>query len=164
LDLSVTPAPAQEIAAALPCEGEAIVTKRLVPRLQKQEVSALAAAIVTSDGLVSSGVAGFRKKGSPEPVTLADHWHLGSLTKAMTATLAARLVEEGTVTWNDTPWPADPSAKEPQAPTLADLLNHSTSRKKKLRHGMATRIPALGWWERLHAYWHQHDELHVAYS
>jgi len=35
-------------------------------------------------------------------VTADDHWHLGSDTKAMTATLAAILVEEGLIRWDST--------------------------------------------------------------
>ena len=36
------------------------------------------------------------------PVQQADRWHLGSVTKNMTATLAARLVEQGRIGWHTT--------------------------------------------------------------
>src|SRR5262245_3445114 len=55
--------------------------------LQQSDVPAIAAAIVTSDGLVAFGVAGVRKRGTQSPATPSDLWHLGSDTKAMTATL-----------------------------------------------------------------------------
>lgn len=45
--------------------------------------------------------AGVRIDGGPA-VTAADKWHLGSITKSMTATLIARLVEAGSIKWNDT--------------------------------------------------------------
>jgi len=43
-----------------------------------------------------------RKLGDPTPVTADDYIHLGSNTKAMTATLIAILIEEGKLTWNTT--------------------------------------------------------------
>lgn len=44
---------------------------------------------------------GARALGRPERVTTSDRWHLGSITKSMTATLVARAVERGAVAWND---------------------------------------------------------------
>ena len=57
---------------------------------------------MTSDGLLAFGVAGVRKRGTETPVTPNDVWHLGSNTKAMTATLIARLVEEDKLKWDTT--------------------------------------------------------------
>jgi len=48
------------------------------------------------------GVSGLRKAGDTQSVEPEDKWHLGSCTKAMTATLAANLVEEGAITWETT--------------------------------------------------------------
>ncbi len=48
------------------------------------------------------GVAGVRAISSDVPVTPDDLWHIGSDTKAMTATLVARLVESGAISWDDT--------------------------------------------------------------
>ena len=62
----------------------------------------LAGAIVTSDRLVAVGAAGTRAHGSLVPVTIHDKWHLGSITKSMTSTLAAILIEEGTLEWTTT--------------------------------------------------------------
>ncbi|HWK47314.1 MAG TPA: type II toxin-antitoxin system prevent-host-death family antitoxin [Stellaceae bacterium] len=47
-------------------------------------------------------VDGERAAGSGIAATINDHWHLGSITKSMTATLIARLVEAGAVGWDDT--------------------------------------------------------------
>lgn len=44
---------------------------------------------------------GKRALGDPAEVTDTDLWHIGSITKSMTATLVARLVEAGQVQWND---------------------------------------------------------------
>jgi CubicO group peptidase (beta-lactamase class C family) len=45
---------------------------------------------------------GVRKYGADSPVTVDDQFHLGSDTKAMTATLLAMLVEAGKLSWNTT--------------------------------------------------------------
>jgi CubicO group peptidase (beta-lactamase class C family) len=52
--------------------------------------------------LVDTAVAGTRMAGSGPLVTMDDLWHFGSLTKSMTASLAARLVERGLISWDAT--------------------------------------------------------------
>lgn len=61
---------------------------------------ALAGAIVRPDGLSWSGVRGVRRLGGSDPVSVHDRWHLGSNTKAMTAALFAKLVEQGRARWD----------------------------------------------------------------
>ena len=61
---------------------------------------ALAGAVVTREGLAWSGVRGVRRFGGDDPATLDDRWHLGSNTKAMTAAVYARLVEQGRADWD----------------------------------------------------------------
>lgn len=65
-------------------------------------VPALGGAVVTPDGFVWQGVSGVRRAGDPDPVALTDRWHLGSNTKAMTAAVYARLVEQGRAAWGAT--------------------------------------------------------------
>jgi len=72
----------------------------LEPLLKKYELPALAGAIVTSKGLAAVGAVGVRKYGTDTPVTVEDQFHLGSDTKAMTATMLATLVEEGKLSWD----------------------------------------------------------------
>jgi len=74
----------------------------LDPILKKYDLPALAGAIVTSKGLIAVGAVGVRKYGTDSPVTINDQFHLGSDTKAMTATLLGMLVEEGKLSWNST--------------------------------------------------------------
>jgi len=66
----------------------------------KHKMPALAGAIVKQGKLVALGAVGERARGSGVRVMLNDLWHLGSCTKAMTATVAARLVERGTLCWD----------------------------------------------------------------
>jgi len=61
-----------------------------------------AAALITPDS-IRVGVAGVRRLGDSSKVDLADRFHIGSNTKAMTATLIARAIERGVLTWNTRP-------------------------------------------------------------
>lgn len=45
---------------------------------------------------------GVRAHGRTERVGADDRWHIGSITKSMTATLVAHCVETGAVSWDDT--------------------------------------------------------------
>jgi len=74
----------------------------LEPIRQKHDLPALAGAIVTSKGLQAVGVTGVRKYGADTPAGIDDQFHLGSNSKAITATLLATLVEEGKLSWNQT--------------------------------------------------------------
>ncbi len=48
------------------------------------------------------GVAGIRSLDAAAAIEPGDLWHVGSVTKAMTATLAARLVVQGRIGWDTT--------------------------------------------------------------
>lgn len=60
---------------------------------------AMAAAVISDGAIRWSGVRGVRRTGEPDLATLDDRWHLGSNTKAMTAAVYARLVEQGRARW-----------------------------------------------------------------
>ena len=62
----------------------------------------LAAVVLRGERIIAQGVAGVRKRGAAERITLDDRFHLGSNSKAMTATLVAMLVEEGKLNWTTT--------------------------------------------------------------
>jgi CubicO group peptidase (beta-lactamase class C family) len=104
----------------------------------KHPVPALAGAIVTSDGLVAIGTVGVRKAGTEIPATIDDKWHLGSDTKAMTATLIGLLVEQGKLKWETTveqvfPDIAPELQPELRQATLLHILSH--------RAGLPANIP-----------------------
>jgi D-alanyl-D-alanine carboxypeptidase len=95
----------------------------------KSKLPALGAAIVTGEGLAAIGAVGVRRAHGTDAVTADDRWHLGSCTKAMTATLVARLVERGTLTWTTTVADAFPGLKDRMDPgwravTIEQLLVH----------------------------------------
>lgn len=101
----------------------------LEPILKKYDLPALAGAIVTSQGLTAVGAVGVRKYGTDTPVTINDQFHLGSDTKAMTATLLATLVDEGKLSWTITLEQAFPDLAPKMNPayrkvTLEQMLSH----------------------------------------
>ncbi len=65
-------------------------------------VPAVGAKLVHNGSVVEFGTAGMRTYGGLDAVTDLDQWHIGSLTKSMTATLSAVLVEQGLLGWNST--------------------------------------------------------------
>ena len=76
--------------------------KVLAPVVDSNPLPALAAIVFDDQKVIASGAIGVRKFGDPTSVTIEDSFHLGSCTKAMTATLAARIVERGDISWTTT--------------------------------------------------------------
>ena len=74
----------------------------LAPVVSSNPLPALAAIVFDDQKVIASGAVGVRKFGDPNLVTIEDSFHLGSCTKAMTATLAARIVERGEISWATT--------------------------------------------------------------
>lgn len=104
------------------------------PQLQRElgqirgqaSAPALAVARVGKGGVEAFAVSGERQPGGAE-VTRSDRWHLGSETKAMTATLAAALVEQGSIEWDTRlveVFPKLQAARGWEQVTLEDLLAH----------------------------------------
>jgi len=88
------------LALAWPASAQAkpdLLSELLEGVRAKHKLPALAGAIVEQGKLVALGAVGERARGSGVAVTVDDLWHLGSCTKAMTATVAARLVERDTL-------------------------------------------------------------------
>jgi CubicO group peptidase (beta-lactamase class C family) len=105
------------------------VVAALAPIRERANLPALAGAIVTSDGVLASGVVGLRKMGSDVAATLHDDWHLGSDTKAMTATLIGLLIDDGRLRFESTIADefSDLASKLPETIrkiTVAQLLAH----------------------------------------
>lgn len=93
---------------------------------------AIAAGIITREGLEWSGVRGVRKLGETDAATLSDRWHIGSNTKAMTAAVFARLVEQGRARWAMPLSEAFPGATlDPgfATTTVDDLMRHKAGLK-----------------------------------
>jgi len=100
----------------------------------------LTAAAFEGTKLLATGATGARKFGDPTKITISDKWHLGSCTKAMTATLAAMAVEDKTMAWDRTmavafpDFTIDPGYRDV---TIEMLLMH--------RGGAPANVPADIW-------------------
>ena len=110
----------------------------VLQRIRDEEgVPALAALLIHRGKVVESGAVGVCAIGWPERVTVDDRWHLGSITKPMTATLAAVLVEEGVIGWETTVGEVFPDFAETTRPEYAEvrldeLLAHTSGLPEKL--------------------------------
>ncbi len=123
--------------APSPIDGDEAVARLLQPIQRKHDVPAISAALLTSKGVTAVGVAGVRKRGTDVPATLGDLWHLGSDTKAMTATLVARLIEQNRLKWDTTvaevfPELADRFHPDLRGVTLLHLLSHRSGLRPNL--------------------------------
>ncbi len=108
----------------------------------KYKLPALAGAAVRDGEIVALGAVGSRKQGDPTRVEKDDRFHIGSLTKSMTATVAAMLVEDGVLSWTTTieevfPDFADSIHPDYRNATLEQLLAH--------RAGAPANPPASLW-------------------
>ena len=105
------------------------VSQMLETIREKHNFPALAAAVVVDGKIVVTNAVGFRKNGGTEKVTVDDQFHLGSVTKSMTATVAAMLVEREKISWTTTIGEVFPELKSEIHPdylgvTLEQLLSH----------------------------------------
>jgi len=96
---------------------------------EKYQLPAMAASYSVGDDLAGEFVAGERKWKSWAPVELGDVFHLGSCTKAMTATLLAIFIEKKKLSWSTTLSEAFPELraqmpKSLQKVTLEMLTTH----------------------------------------
>ncbi len=100
----------------------------LLGRIRAQYgLPALGGAIVDGGGVRAKAVVGIRKMGADAAATVDDVWHMGSDTKAMTATMIAALVEQGKLSWGSTLAAVFPDMQLPaeaRAITLLELLSH----------------------------------------
>ena len=69
---------------------------------RQHNIPAMAAIVLRADTVLARGIAGVRHVGAPGSVTIQDRFQLGSNTKAVTATLLAKLIEGGTLSWTTT--------------------------------------------------------------
>ena len=122
LTLVATPLPAQNA----PLQGfDAYVTKAM----QDWKVPGLAIAVVRNDSVVFVKGYGVRTVGKPEKVDEHTIFAIGSSSKAFTATLAAMMVDEGRMRWDEhaTQYLKGFQLFDPYVTreiTLRDLLSH----------------------------------------
>jgi CubicO group peptidase (beta-lactamase class C family) len=114
---------------------------------EQSDLPALGAMLIHGNEIVEMRVVGLRAIGFPESATIQDSWHLGSLTKAMTATIAARLVDQGVISWNTTVANVYPNLvgnirSEYENVRMDELLSHTAGLPNDLTK--APSFPTLG--------------------
>ena len=93
------------------------------------QIPAMSVLLIQKGKVAGEAATGVRSLGGGQPVTTRDVWHIGSDGKAMTATMIARLVDRGVLSWK-TPLakllPTIATDMQPayRAVTLRDLLSH----------------------------------------
>ncbi len=123
---AATPAgPAAQLAPGTAAQIDAL----LATAMAGKAVPAMGATLIRAGKPVATAVKGQRAADQPDPVQAGDVWHLGSNGKAMTATLIARLVEKGQLSWEAPLSALLPALAAEMQPgyrdvTLRDLLAH----------------------------------------
>ena len=105
------------------------ISKVLEQEIQEHHLAGMAAVVVHANSVAGIGSAGVRRQGQNAAVEATDLFHLGSNTKAITATMIACLIEAGKLSWTTTPLDAFPEMKDSIHPalksiTLEQLLSH----------------------------------------
>ena len=112
------------------------LTKLIVGLRKENDLVGLAAMVVVDGKVVASAADGERKKGSGAWLQTGDRWHLGGVTKSITATMIARLVESGRMKWSDSIGECFPEASihpDWKAVTLKQLLTDTAVRWRTSR-------------------------------
>ena len=138
-------APAQDPAISVSSRAADIAAYAEQVR-QQWKIPGMSLAVIHGDSTVLVQGFGVKEKGGDDPVTPSTLFHIGSMTKAFTATVIASLVDEGLLSWDDTvkdilpdfDW-YDDSVEN--AMLVRDLLTHSTG----LVAQAGTYIPNLGY-------------------
>lgn len=97
---------------------------------QRHDLPDLGAVVVIQDQVVAAPVVGVRKYGTGIAAEPDDPFHLGSITKVMTATLAGMMVDDGLLRWDMTMeemFPELVAAMQPgyRKVTVTQLLSHT---------------------------------------
>lgn len=133
---------------ASPADGPRDVSALLRPIREEHDLPGLVALTLGPGGIEAQGADGVRRRGGAERIAIGDRMHLGSCTKAMTATLCALLVADGKLRWDASPATAFEGVKDVDPgwgdATLEDLLRN--------RGGAPANLDADGLWARLFAH------------
>lgn len=95
--------------------------------LEDRSIPAMAVLVIKDGKVEQQAVQGVRAMNSTVKASLDDAWHIGSDTKAMTATMIAKLVERGVLSWTaplSRMLPNVAMHADYRDVTLADLLSH----------------------------------------
>ncbi|WP_430867841.1 serine hydrolase domain-containing protein [Demequina aurantiaca] len=139
--------------AATPASAEASRLLAIHLRHVIRERRLPGAGFVTFDlgGATASAVAGVRRAGGNDPVQIDDGWHIGSVTKAMTATILLRLHDQGVLDLDEsvlsglegTGWELLIDAQFDRV-SIADLLSHRSGMRANPTYALFSRYVLFG--------------------
>lgn len=118
---------------------QAVLQQHLDAARESAGLIGAGAAVLVDGQVVATVVSGKRKANSDAVLTVDDKWHVGSITKSMTATVVGRLVERGALAWDSRlpdllPELASGWHPDWNAVTLLQLLTHTS--------GLPPNVPA----------------------
>ncbi len=114
---------------------------------QENSLVGLAAMVMVDGKVVESAVDGERKTDSGVKLEIGDRWHLGSITKSITATMIGRLVESGQMQWTDTVgkcFPNETVHEDWKPVTVRQLLTHTSGAPSNFSIWVQLKHPELG--------------------
>ncbi|MFN8300003.1 MAG: serine hydrolase domain-containing protein [Chitinophagales bacterium] len=96
----------------------------------KYQLPELAYAVVSADSVLEIHLSGIKQRGGNHPAELTDRFRIGSNTKAITAYIAMRLVQQGLLSWQTKFAELFPALKKSMRPAYRNytLLNLLTFR------------------------------------
>lgn len=111
-------------------ELQALLDAEINKKLNDEKLIGMGGVLIRNGDIVAISAQGLRKKGDDSELTVQDKWHLGSVTKSMTATTIARLVEKGSLSWEQKldiiPIADSGRHQDWTAVSLEQLLHHSS--------------------------------------
>jgi CubicO group peptidase (beta-lactamase class C family) len=109
-------------------EAEIQLQRQLENLCREQHLPSLACTVVIGSEMIS-GIAGSRRSNADEPAQLEDIYHLGSISKSMTACIAVQLVDQSKISWDTTIGEVFPDLEmleEYRKVTLEQLIVHQS--------------------------------------
>ena len=114
---------------------------------QEKNLVGLSAMVMVDGKVVASAVDGERKQGSRVWLEEGDRWHLGSITKSITSTMVARLIEADRMKWTDTVGKYFPEAavhEDWQQVTVRQLMTHTSGAPANFSLAIRLKKPPAG--------------------
>jgi len=137
--------PATGCAAELEVRNDEALRKIAADTRQQFKLPGICVALLDGNRSVRIAADGVRKAGAVQPVTTGDRFHIGSCTKAMTATMIACVIHDTSLQWNSTvadilPEIAGKAHPDYRKVTVRQLVDHTSGLPRNSPHmfGMST--------------------------
>jgi CubicO group peptidase (beta-lactamase class C family) len=130
------------LTTAIPASAADKLDAVLAKAMAGTKVPAAGVLVMRNGQVEDQAVAGVRRNDGKDAVTQDDVWVIGSTGKVMTAAMIARLVEQGTLSWDASLEQMLPDLAKAMRPeyrkvTLIDLLSHRAGLPRDLRNTKA---------------------------